>query len=101
MRRHVPLIECTALGLKEDVDSLLAQSVDVNEQNDAGDTAALTAARNNRLDLLKILAKAGCDLSIEDETHTTCLQWARLYKNEEMIAFIEENLAAKPSISKA
>ena len=86
------LIELIVFGQKRAVENLISKNRNVNVTNKFGQSAALMAAKQNNLDILKILVKAGADLSVSDRMEQSPLFWAKYHQNKEMIQYISRHL---------
>lgn len=71
---------------------LKGKNVDANEKNSLGEFPAIAAAKNNDLDMLKILSKHGADLELKDAFGRTVEGWAKHHNNQKMLDFIKENV---------
>ena len=87
-RPVVALIEITSLGLLGDVKRMLMNGYDANEADEYGTTAALVAAEQNDLSMLKLLVEHDASLSVKDGRGRTIIGWAEKHKNQAMIDFI-------------
>ena len=64
-------------GLTEIVMLLLENKCDVNVTDIDGDTPLIRAARNNKMDTVRALVEAGCDITIRGDKNKTAAEWAR------------------------
>lgn len=58
------------------LDALLSAGIDPNTQGDCGITALMRAARSKNIELVKLLARAGADVLMVDESGRTALHYA-------------------------
>lgn len=86
------LIELIVFGQKRAIANLISENRNVNVRNKFGQSAALMAAKQNNLDILKMLTNAGADLSVNDGMQQDPLFWAKYHQNQEMIQFINRHL---------
>ncbi len=87
----IELIQIAKLGQTRALKNLLSKSkdIDVNQNDEFGNFAAIEAARNNDLDMLKTLVERGAKLDLTDGFGCTVTGWAKKHRDEEMINFIE------------
>ena len=74
-----------------------AKGVDLNVADETGDTPLISAARNGRVDAVKILLKAGADTSKKDLTGATALMAAEGMGQTEIVALLKPSGAGKES----
>lgn len=70
------LIKAAKKGNIEKVKILLAEEVDVNEQDKNGSTALMSAALNGHINIVEILLAAGADMKANDKSGKTALIYA-------------------------
>ena len=75
----------------EQLKALLSQKdIDVNFQNRIGDTALIYAAYKGHIECVKVLIKAGADLSIKENNYKTAEDWARNNGHTKIITLFEQ-----------
>lgn len=82
------LIELVSLGQLDAVKKMLLDGYDANETTEYGETAAFLAASRNDFDMLKLLAEYGAKLDVKDGRGRNIIGWAKYFKNQEMIDYI-------------
>ena len=85
---HKGLLQLVQYRQTDAARELVVAGYDVNVRGAYGETAAYIAAKINDLEMLKLLADAGADLSLCDDGGQSPLFWARRNKNDEMIDLI-------------
>lgn len=80
-----PLIFAVEKGRVEDVKRLLAEGIDVNLQDDHGDTALSTAVGEQSLEMVQLLLEAGADVNLLDKDQDTALTVAAYYGHLEIL----------------
>ncbi len=95
---EIGLIQIVKLGQIRALKEFLSKSknIDVNQKDEHGNFAAIEAARNNDLDILKILVDYGAKLNLKDGFGRTVDGWAKKHNNKEMIMYIESKLSETP-----
>jgi len=72
----------------EIVSVLIKAGANVNAVTNKGETAAHFGARQGALKALKVLAKFGADFSIASDEGQTCLDWARIHRQNEVAQYL-------------
>lgn len=87
------IVEYARRGLIEKVIECIERGDDVNDRDYLGDTALIIAARDHNLEMVKILIEAGADCNVKGLSNLSPLNYAKIYKNNEMKEYIEEHIA--------
>lgn len=81
LRLSSELIEATSTGNLKKVKELIDYGVDVNVQNEIGETALIIATYQDRRDIVKCLIEAGTDVNIKNKGGYTSLMQASYHNN--------------------
>lgn len=82
-KSHSPFLLASADGNLEEVTRHLASEVDIDQRGPAGDTALMLAARNNKIDCIKLLLARGADASIRTPKKSSAEDVARRFGHGE------------------
>jgi ankyrin repeat protein len=69
---------------------LIAAHCDVNERNDAGQTALMMAAMFGRTDVVKMLIANGAKPELQDRVGNTAVSLAQQQANQQMITLLAQ-----------
>ncbi len=89
-RLNSPLMDAAADGLDEMVEMLLEAGANPDLVSRNGQTAMILAIGQGHTESTEKLIKAGADTTVVDKLGMTALKYAKLFKNERIIALIEE-----------
>ena len=70
---------------------MLEEGMDVNMQNEQGDTALIIAVAKNRLDMTKLLVENGADVNLQTNSDSTALILASLVGRLDIVKFLVES----------
>ena len=94
LEEKVPeLIEASGKGITETVEELLEKGVDINGQNEYGNTALHATAFSGQADMAKLLCKYGADVNIKNKYGWTSLHLASRYGFKDVVEILLENKA--------
>ena len=88
-KTNTPLCNAIAKGDIETVKKFIEYGADVN-QTQNGMTPLMTAARYNRVDILKYLLEKGAEIDAKDERGNNALKYATLSNAKEAEAFLKQ-----------
>jgi len=60
----------------------------LNVTDEDGDTPLIYAARNNKMDTVRALVEAGCDITIRGEENKTAAEWAKKKGNDAIAEYL-------------
>ena len=80
--------------LVDETKSLLSSGIDINAQNDHGDTALLVACQTGKGDIAQLLIEAGADASIINNHDETGLHWLGSFRDETKLDMANRLLVA-------
>ena len=95
------LIDYVKLGNITKVQELIAQSVDLNVQDEYGYTALIWAASYSNPDIAKVLVDAGADKTIKDYDGHDALYWATYYGCKAIIDLLTDEPIKAIALPKA
>ena len=72
-----PLHWASWYGYTEIVMLLLEKKCNLNVTDKDGDTPLILAAWNNKMDTVRALVEAGCDITIRGDGNMTAAEWAK------------------------
>jgi len=84
------LMQAAESGDADVVESLLAESADVNEPLNGGETALIRAASNGHVETVKILLAKGADVNVKPANGMTALIRAAFFGHAEVVAALLE-----------
>ncbi|KAL9649752.1 hypothetical protein ABK040_009567 [Willaertia magna] len=84
-----PLHIATSKGYKKMVEILLNYFADPNIQDSNGFTPLHISCRKGFVEIAKLLVAKGADVDIGDAQGKTAYYWAKEYKHEELLPFLE------------
>jgi hypothetical protein len=87
------LMVASAEGKAARVKELLDYGVDYDEKSLNGSTALMYAARNNHIDVVKLLVNAGANVQLMNEKKSTALSIAKNFECEEVVDFLSFHTA--------
>ena len=87
-----PLMDAAACAETATVTALIQAGANLNALDHRHMTALMMAVAVDRADpnIVRTLIEAGADLNIEDRNSETALDWARKYRNPEVVALLEK-----------
>lgn len=88
---RTPIMNAAMFGRVNEVQSLLAQGVDINMTDTDGMTALMWAALSGRLEVVKLLMEAGADTKIKDGKGHTASYYAEVIGNRAMVQMINSS----------
>ena len=86
---NTPLCNAIAKGDLQTVKKFIEYGVNVNETSN-GLTPLMTAARYNKVEILKLLLENGARINTQDDKGYTALKYATLSNATEAIAFLKQ-----------
>ena len=81
---------CKDDNLEECMQLLEENNIDINYENDSGDTALIWASYNNNFDLVKLLLQQSANVNIKYNRGVNALSWAVGNHNQKMILLLLE-----------
>ncbi len=87
------IIEAAERGDIEAVKELISAGVNLDKQDNGGNTALIWASYNNHIEIVKELIKAGAHLDKVNDDGNTALLLASIYNNIEIVKELLENFA--------
>lgn len=95
VRGRTPLGIASDMGFVEGVQLLVTKNARVDESNDAGETALISAVHRRQTEMMRILLKAGANPDKADNSGRSARDYAKLDGDgSQLVSIIEEN--AKP-----
>ena len=92
------LMEAIKNGNESEIEMLIDAKIDLNQQNELGETPLHIAVKSGQTQIVKMLINAHADLNIPDSGRNyTPLHWAIIYQ---MLDIIDLLLEAKPDLEK-
>jgi ankyrin repeat protein len=91
------LIDLVDFGQKSAAKALIERKYNVNVCDKFGNTPALFAAKDNDLEIMKMLIDAGADLQERNFMGQDPLFWAQFNESQEMIDLITMHLNSQKS----
>lgn len=89
-RNYTALMDAAQIGEVEIAKELLKYGADPNTQSKDGQTALILSVGRQDVDTTAILLKAGVDYNIKDSMGMSALEYANLFRNEEILALFKE-----------
>lgn len=81
------ILHYAANGHLRNIIEICEKYVDVNSQNNFGNTPLMQAAMNSKCDATKVLLELGADIGIKNNNNQTAFEKAVIFGNEEIIKF--------------
>ena len=75
-------------GHTEIVMLLLENKCDANITGNLGDTPLILAANRNKMDTVRALVEAGCDITIRGEGNKTAADWAKQQGHHDLAEYL-------------
>ena len=92
------LIEAVQQQNEQQVKALLTQAVDVDAQNEKGETALLIATHQNNLAIAKMLIDAGADINKQDAIQDSAYLYAGAQGKTEILAYMLRHQDPDPNV---
>ncbi|RKX80035.1 MAG: hypothetical protein DRP87_00940 [Spirochaetes bacterium] len=84
-----PLMDAAAIGERDIVERFIESGANLNVQSKNGQTALILAVGKGSYDIAEKLIRSGADISIKDNLGMSAIQYARLFKRNDIIKVIE------------
>lgn len=87
---YVDIVECAKRGWTHRVQHYINQGNNFNEKDSDGDCAFIWAARNDDLNMMKMLVNAGASLNVKEASGLSPFGYAVANQNQAMKDYITE-----------
>ncbi len=94
-RGNTALMEAAAEGMQSIVVRLIGAGADINQKSKSGQTALILSVGQKHFHIAELLIKAGADLEIKDALGMTARDYAKLFKEDELIELMDARTAGE------